>query len=71
MIHTSNNNDEQATDELDAIRKQINQTTNESLESTHCMVDLVVESQDVSTNTMKMFREQGEQLNRIEDCILF
>ncbi|CAF4735238.1 unnamed protein product, partial [Rotaria sp. Silwood2] len=66
MIHTSNNNGEQAMDELDAIRKQINQTTNESLESTRCMVDLVVESQDVSTNTMKMFHEQGEQLNPME-----
>ncbi|CAF4509572.1 unnamed protein product, partial [Rotaria sp. Silwood2] len=66
MTHTSNNNDEEATDELDAIRKQINQTTNESLESTHRMVDLVVESQDVSTNTMKMLHEQGEQLNRID-----
>ncbi|CAF4887209.1 unnamed protein product, partial [Rotaria sp. Silwood2] len=66
MRHTSNNDDEQATVELDAIRKQINQTTNESLESTHRMVDLVVESQDVSTNTMKMLHEQGEQLNQIE-----
>ncbi|CAF2864633.1 unnamed protein product [Rotaria sp. Silwood2] len=68
-MQTSTNYDQQAKEELDAIRKQINRTTNESLESTHRMVNLVVESDDASKNTMKMIQEQGEQLNRIEHSL--
>ncbi|CAF4083830.1 unnamed protein product [Rotaria sordida] len=65
-MHSSNNNNEQANDKLDTIRKQMNQTTNESLESTRRMVGLVVESEDVGKNTMTMLHDQGKQLNRIE-----
>jgi hypothetical protein len=65
-MNSSNNNNEQGNDELNAIQKQINQTTNESLESTRRMLGLVVESQDIGTNTMIMLDEQGEKLDRIE-----
>ncbi|CAF3830144.1 unnamed protein product [Rotaria sp. Silwood1] len=66
-MHSSNHNDEQAKDKLDAIHKQINKTTNESLESTRRTVGLVIESQEAGTHTMTMLHEQGEHLNRVED----
>ncbi|CAF2399587.1 unnamed protein product [Rotaria sp. Silwood2] len=65
-MYPSNNNDEQHNDELNAIQSQINQKTNESVESTRRMVGLVAESQEIGTNTMIMLDEQGEKLNRID-----
>lgn len=59
-------NGEQNRDGVDGIQRQINEKTNESLESTRRMLGLVAESQEVGTNTMIMLDEQGEQLNRIE-----
>ena len=52
--------------ELDGIQRQINERTNQSLESTRRMIGMVAESQEVGTKTMVMLDEQGEQLNRIE-----
>ena len=52
--------------ELDGIQRQINESTNQSLDSTRRMVNMVAESQEVGTKTMVMLDEQGEQLNRIE-----
>jgi len=59
-VHSPNNNTEQGNDELNTIQSQINQKTNESLESTRRMLGLVAESQEVGTNTMIMLDEQGE-----------
>lgn len=53
-------------DELNGVQRQINQKTNESLESTRRMLGLVAESQELGTNTMIALDEQGEQLNKIE-----
>ncbi|KAK5621905.1 Synaptosomal-associated protein 25 [Crenichthys baileyi] len=44
-----------------------NQVTDESLESTRRMVQLVEESKDVGIKTVVMLDEQGEQLERIEE----
>ena len=52
--------------ELDHIQRQINQKTNDSLESTRNMVNLVAQSQEMGTNTMVMLDEQDEKLDRIE-----
>lgn len=52
--------------ELEGVQRQINERTNESLESTRRMVNMVAESQDIGTETMVKLDEQGEQLNRIE-----
>ena len=40
--------------------------TDESLESTRRMVQMVEESQDAGTKTIEMLETQGEHLNRIE-----
>ncbi|CAF4863039.1 unnamed protein product, partial [Rotaria socialis] len=50
-----------------AVHTQINQKTNESLESTRRMLGLVAESQEVGANTMITLDEQGEKLKRIEE----
>ncbi|CAF0919150.1 unnamed protein product [Rotaria sp. Silwood1] len=65
-MYSSNNNDEQGNDALNAIQSQINQTTNASVEATRRMVGLVAESQEIGTNTMIMLDEQGEKLDRID-----
>ena len=59
-------NGERNGDELDGIQRQMNATTNESLESTRRMLGLVTETQEVGVNTMIMLDDQGEKLNRIE-----
>jgi hypothetical protein len=53
-------------EELNGVQGQINQKTNDSLESTRRMLGLVAESQEVGTNTMIALDEQGEKLNKIE-----
>jgi synaptosomal-associated protein 25 len=70
-MQSPNNNNEHGNDELNGISTQINQKTNESLESTRRMLGLVAESQEVGTNTMIMLDEQGEKLNRIEVRFFF
>ncbi|CAF0833310.1 unnamed protein product [Rotaria sordida] len=65
-MYSPNNNDEQGNDALNAIQSQINQKTNDSLESTRRMIGFVAESQEIGSNTMVMLDEQGEKLKRIE-----
>ena len=62
MYPSNGNGDE----ELNHIQKQINEKTNQSLDSTRRMLDLVAESQDVGINTMVALDEQGEKLRKIE-----
>ena len=54
------------TDDLARFKEQQNKVTDESLESTRRMVQMVEESQDAGTKTIEMLETQGEQLNRIE-----
>jgi len=65
-MQSSNKNGEQGGEELSGIQRQINQTTNESLESTRRMLGLVIESEDVGIKTMVMLDQQGEKLDQIE-----
>ena len=69
-MRPSNNNNEECNDELNAVQTQINQKTNESLESTRRMLGLVAESHEVGTNTMIMLDEQDEKFDRIEVCFV-
>ncbi|CAF0834551.1 unnamed protein product [Adineta ricciae] len=52
--------------ELSTIQMQINQTTNESLESTRRMLTLCEESKEAGIRTLVMLDEQGEQLDAID-----
>lgn len=52
--------------ELSAIQMQMNQTTNESLESTRRMLGLCEESKEAGIRTLVMLDEQGEQLDAID-----
>ena len=54
------------TDDLARFKEQQNRVTDESLESTRRMVQMVEESQDAGTKTIEALETQGEQLNRIE-----
>jgi hypothetical protein len=65
-MQSSNKNGEQGGEELSGIQRQINQTTNESLESTRRMLGLVIESEEVGNKTMVMLDQQGEKLDQIE-----
>jgi hypothetical protein len=65
-MQSSNNNEGPVNDEFDAIQRQINQKTDDSLQSTRRMLGLVAESQEVGVNTMIQLDEQGEKLNKIE-----
>lgn len=53
--------------EQEELQRRANQVTDESLESTRRMVQLVEESKDVGIKTVVMLDEQGEQLERIEE----
>ncbi|KAH7730520.1 Protein RIC-4 a [Aphelenchoides avenae] len=53
-------------DSLDEINLRINQTTDESLESTRKMVALLEESKEAGIKTLVMLDDQGEQLERVE-----
>ncbi|KAM9317739.1 synaptosomal-associated protein 25-like isoform 1-T2 [Pholidichthys leucotaenia] len=53
--------------EQEKLQRRANQATDESLESTRRMVQLVEESKDVGIRTVVMLDEQGEQLERIEE----
>jgi len=57
---------EPAPTELSAIQMQMNQTTNESLESTRRMLGLCEESKEAGIRTLVMLDEQGEQLDAID-----
>jgi len=59
-------NDETMRNELSSIQMQMNQTTNESLESTRRMLGLCEESKEAGIRTLVMLDEQGEQLDAID-----
>jgi synaptosomal-associated protein 25 len=59
-------NDESMRNELSSIQTQMNQTTNESLESTRRMLTLCEESKEAGIRTLVMLDEQGEQLDAID-----
>ncbi|XP_063804001.1 synaptosomal-associated protein 23 isoform X2 [Pseudophryne corroboree] len=52
---------------VEDIQMKANQVTDESLESTRRMLNLVEESQDAGVKTLTMLDEQGEQLKRVEE----
>uniref|UniRef100_UPI00358F741A synaptosomal-associated protein 25-like n=1 Tax=Myxine glutinosa TaxID=7769 RepID=UPI00358F741A len=53
--------------ETETLETQADHITDESLESTRRMMQLVEESKDAGIRTLVMLDEQGEQLERIED----
>lgn len=53
-------------DSLDEVNLRINQTTDESLESTRRMLAYCEESKEAGISTLVMLDDQGEQLERIE-----
>ncbi|XP_035241726.1 SNARE_SNAP25N and SNARE_SNAP23C domain-containing protein isoform X1 [Anguilla anguilla] len=53
--------------ELEDLQKRGNQVTDESLESTRRMMQLVEESKDAGIRVLVMLDEQGEQLDRIDE----
>lgn len=55
------------TSELEILQMKADQTTDDSLESTRRMLQLVEESDDVGRKTLTMLSDQGEQLDRIEE----
>merc|ERR1712173_274014 len=55
-----------AESDLERFKQEQNRVTDESLESTRRMVQMVEESQDAGTKTIEMLETQGEHLNRIE-----
>jgi uncharacterized protein YfkK (UPF0435 family) len=63
---SANDYNEQGNNELDEIHTQINKKTNESLESTRNILNMVTQTQEVGVNTMIMLDEQCEKLNRVE-----
>jgi synaptosomal-associated protein 25 len=70
-MQSSNKNGGQGNEELSGIQRQMNQTTDASLESTRRMLGLVVESQEIGVNTVVMLDEQGERLNQLEVRVFF
>lgn len=52
--------------ELFELQRQMNEKTDESLESTRRMLTMCEESQDAGAKTLGMLSEQGEKLERIE-----
>ena len=65
-MQSSNGHSGEDRSEFEGVQRQINEKTNESLESTRRMVNMVAESQDIGIATMGKLDEQGEQLHRIE-----
>uniref|UniRef100_A0A8C4NP08 Multifunctional fusion protein n=2 Tax=Eptatretus burgeri TaxID=7764 RepID=A0A8C4NP08_EPTBU len=59
--------EENTCSELETMQKRADQITDQSLESTQRMMQLVEESKDAGIRTLVMLDEQGEQLERIED----
>ena len=51
---------------VSSTKQRQNDVTDESLESTSRMVQMVEESQAAGTKTIEMLENQGEQLNGIE-----
>jgi hypothetical protein len=66
MQSPNHNTNDQDNDELNHVQQKINQTTNESLESTRRTLKLIAETQDTGNNTMIMLDQQGEKLKQIE-----
>ncbi|CAF0865441.1 unnamed protein product [Rotaria sordida] len=59
-------NEEPVRNDLSSIQMQMNETTNESLESTRRMLGLCEESKEAGIRTLVMLDEQGEQLDAID-----
>ncbi|CAF0987671.1 unnamed protein product [Rotaria sordida] len=59
-------NDEPVRNDLSSVQMQMNETTNESLESTRRMLGLCEESKEAGIRTLVMLDEQGEQLDAID-----
>ncbi|CAH1263831.1 synaptosomal-associated protein 25-like [Branchiostoma lanceolatum] len=59
--------EEDMRDELYNMQQKMDQTTDDSLESTRRMLQMAEESQDVGIKTLVMLDEQGEQLDRVEE----
>lgn len=53
--------------EIQQVQLNIDKATDESLESTRRMVQMMEESKDMGIKTLVMLDEQGEQLERIEE----
>ncbi|XP_076002024.1 synaptosomal-associated protein 25 isoform X2 [Genypterus blacodes] len=53
--------------EQEELQRRANQVTDESLESTRRMMQLIEESKDAGISALVMLDEQGEQLERIEE----
>ncbi|XP_048838252.1 SNARE_SNAP25N and SNARE_SNAP23C domain-containing protein [Brienomyrus brachyistius] len=53
--------------EMEELQRRANQVTDESLESTRRMIQLVEESKDAGVRALVMLDEQGGQLDRIEE----
>ncbi|CAF1038537.1 unnamed protein product [Rotaria sordida] len=59
-------NEEPVRNDLSSVQMQMNETTNESLESTRRMLGLCEESKEAGIRTLVMLDEQGEQLDAID-----
>jgi len=66
-VRTGSPHDDMPQDELGQIHLKMNQTTDDSLESTRRMLALAGEAQDSGVKTIVALNEQGEQLDRIEE----
>jgi esterase/lipase len=71
MQSSNNKYGEQDREESNRVQRQINQITNESLESTRRTLGLVVESDDIGKTTMVKLDEQDEKLSEIEVRYIF
>ncbi len=67
MSANGNAGDEDMRRELEDLQLQMNQTTDESLDSTRRMLAMCEESKDAGIRTLVMLDEQGEQLDRIDE----
>uniref|UniRef100_A0A3B4TKF9 Synaptosomal-associated protein n=2 Tax=Seriola dumerili TaxID=41447 RepID=A0A3B4TKF9_SERDU len=71
-IHTNTHTTNMASDppiltEQEELQRRVNQVTDESLDSTRRMMQLVEESKEAGIISLVMLDEQGEQLERIEE----
>ncbi|XP_056230243.1 SNARE_SNAP25N and SNARE_SNAP23C domain-containing protein isoform X1 [Seriola aureovittata] len=71
-IHTNTHTTSMASDppiltEQEELQRRVNQVTDESLDSTRRMMQLVEESKEAGIISLVMLDEQGEQLERIEE----
>jgi hypothetical protein len=53
--------------DLEGYQQQINQTTDQSLESTQRILRMAADTEEIGIQTASALRAQGEQLNRVEE----